>query len=218
MVTCRSKEQLAANVNYCEGERVQKCKFCLNRKIQSNQKFRRWQKSQIQKWSNLEKESSKNQYFSILTKLYSVIIFFMMALQVEFIFLTTFYGLYFNHQFSHITLICQVLTDCYRPLWAAIMYCFKHLSFDLWVLLKLYSFDCSCSAVILESVYRPYFHWKILTLAGIWTQDLPGTKSICYQLSYPGLNVFCHLLTSQFFDFSHSLSHVILKCFFLAFE
>ena len=33
-----------------------------------------------------------------------------------------------------------------------------------------------------------YFHWKILTLAGIWTQDLPGTKPICYQLSYPGFD------------------------------
>ena len=33
-----------------------------------------------------------------------------------------------------------------------------------------------------------YFHWKILALAGIWTQDLPATKRICYQLSYPGLD------------------------------
>ena len=27
-----------------------------------------------------------------------------------------------------------------------------------------------------------YSHWKILLLAGIWTLDLPCTKSICYQL------------------------------------
>ena len=33
-----------------------------------------------------------------------------------------------------------------------------------------------------------YFHWKIIALAGIWTLDLPGTKSICYQLSNPGLD------------------------------
>ena len=33
-----------------------------------------------------------------------------------------------------------------------------------------------------------YFHWKILTLAGIWTRYLTGTKPICYQLSYPGLD------------------------------
>ena len=33
-----------------------------------------------------------------------------------------------------------------------------------------------------------YFHWKILAFAGIWTQDLPGTKLICYQLSYSGLD------------------------------
>ena len=32
------------------------------------------------------------------------------------------------------------------------------------------------------------FHRKILALAGIWTRDLPGTKLICYQLSYPGLD------------------------------
>ena len=33
-----------------------------------------------------------------------------------------------------------------------------------------------------------FFHWKILALARIWTWDLPGTKPICYQLSYPGLD------------------------------
>ena len=31
-------------------------------------------------------------------------------------------------------------------------------------------------------------NWKTLALAGIWTRDLPGTKPICYQLSYPGLD------------------------------
>ena len=31
-----------------------------------------------------------------------------------------------------------------------------------------------------------YFHWKIPALAGICTWDLPGTKPICYQLSYSG--------------------------------
>ena len=49
--------------------------------------------------------------------------------------------------------IFQVLTDSRRPLWAAFMYCFKHLSniglgFNL---------DCSCSVVILESSYRPLY-------------------------------------------------------------
>ena len=29
---------------------------------------------------------------------------------------------------------------------------------------------------------------KILTQ--IWTQDLPGTEPICYQLSYPGLDIY----------------------------
>ena len=35
-----------------------------------------------------------------------------------------------------------------------------------------------------------YFHWKSLALAGIWTRYLPGTKPICYQLSYLGLDLF----------------------------
>ena len=32
--------------------------------------------------------------------------------------------------------------------------------------------------------------WRffMLALAGIWTRDFPGTKPICYQLSYPGLD------------------------------
>ena len=33
-----------------------------------------------------------------------------------------------------------------------------------------------------------YFHWKILSLAGIWTPDLLSTKPMRYQLSYPGLD------------------------------
>ena len=33
-----------------------------------------------------------------------------------------------------------------------------------------------------------YFHWKILSLAWIWTSDLLSTKPMRYQLSYPGLD------------------------------
>ena len=33
------------------------------------------------------------------------------------------------------------------------------------------------------------FHWKIISLARIWTPDLPSTKPICDQLSYPGLDI-----------------------------
>ena len=33
-----------------------------------------------------------------------------------------------------------------------------------------------------------YFHWKIIFLAGIWTLDLPSSKPMHYQLSYPGLD------------------------------
>ena len=35
-----------------------------------------------------------------------------------------------------------------------------------------------------------YFHWKILTFAGIWTSDIPSTKPMRYQSSYPGLDQF----------------------------
>ena len=45
-----------------------------------------------------------------------------------------------------------------------------------------------------------YFHWKILALAGIWTRDLPVTKPICFQLSYPGLvTLFFYFLYFLFF-------------------
>ena len=44
--------------------------------------------------------------------------------------------------------IFQVLTDSCRPLWAAFLYCFKHLSFlNCGHSFKLYSLDCSCSVV-----------------------------------------------------------------------
>ena len=42
-----------------------------------------------------------------------------------------------------------------------------------------------------------YFHWKIFTLAGIWFRDLPSTKRICYQLSYPCLDTY-NFLTFKF--------------------
>ena len=57
-----------------------------------------------------------------------------------------------------------------------------------------------------------YFHWKILDLAGIWTRYLTGTKPICYQLSYPGLD--CHFITPkinrfQFFNIYKFTLHCI---------
>ena len=66
-------------------------------------------------------------------------IFLMLALLVEYIFLTTFYGLYIDYQ--------------------------------IWIIQLL---------VFIE---------KFSPFAGIWTQDLPGTKPIYYQLSYPGLDI-----------------------------
>ena len=48
-----------------------------------------------------------------------------------------------------------------------------------------------------------YFHWKIGSLAGIWTSDLPSTKPMCYQLSYPDLDSSCfsdkHTIHSRYY-------------------
>ena len=41
-----------------------------------------------------------------------------------------------------------------------------------------------------------YIHWKILALAWI----LPGTKPICYQLSYPGLDTLGIMVLTVFFS------------------
>ena len=80
--------------------------------------------------------------------------------------LTTFYGPYFNHKL-HITLsnFFKFLRMPERRIHIGIIYLYSNSN---------------------KSV--TYFHWKILTLAGIWTPDLPGTKPKCYQLSYPGLD------------------------------
>ena len=43
----------------------------------------------------------------------------------------------------------------------------------------------------------PYFTFKILTLARIWTRDLLKTKPICYQLSYPDLDRINYLNIQQ---------------------
>ena len=52
-----------------------------------------------------------------------------------------------------------------------------------------------------------YFHWKILALAEFWTRDLPGTKPICYQLSYSGLDLH------NFFRFCKFFFSLCLKSF-----
>ena len=46
-----------------------------------------------------------------------------------------------------------------------------------------------------------YFHWKILALAGIWTRDLHGTKPICSQLSYLGLDHAVNIVLKIFGNF-----------------
>ena len=81
--------------------------------------------------------------------------FFMLALLVEYIFLTTFYGLYFNHQFTHyIIQFLQVLTCSWWPSVGSFHVLHLHLSF--WLM-------CLCSK----------FEFKLwnntLSLTRIWT-------------------------------------------------
>ena len=49
-----------------------------------------------------------------------------------------------------------------------------------------------------------YFHWKIVALARIWTLYPPGTKQICYQLSYPGLDNDKKILKSRRNDLTYN--------------
>ena len=61
-----------------------------------------------------------------------------------------------------------------------------------------------------------YFQWKI---AGIWTRDILGTKPICYQLSYPGLDWYlktklsCILLLMHITKGTNDLCDIIKGCF-----
>ena len=48
-----------------------------------------------------------------------------------------------------------------------------------------------------------YFHWKILAFAGIWTRDFPGTKQICYQQSYPGLDIIKEITKDLLYHLSY---------------
>ena len=97
----------------------------------------------------------------------------MPVLLVEYMFLTTFDGLYFNHQL-HITFknFFKFLNVSYQPYARAP--------------------DTYWNNILYSNLNRSvtYFHWKILALAGILTQNLPSSKPICYQLSYPGLDFF----------------------------
>ena len=93
-------------------------------------------------------------------------------------------------------------------LWAAFYVLHQHLSFWLvgttsWLLYFCFHQRLACAApkrwskyTIAEYLLEIYIRiqirtihlLKILALAGIRTWDLPGTKPICYQLSYPGLD------------------------------
>ena len=66
----------------------------------------------------------------------------MLVLLVEYIFLTTFYGLYFNHQFYFTITILQVLTCSLWPSVSSFHVLPLHLSFsDLWVVPSLFLFN-----------------------------------------------------------------------------
>ena len=53
-----------------------------------------------------------------------------------------------------------------------------------------YPFDLWYKKYLYSNLNNPvtYFYWNIFAFAGIWTQELTGTKPICYQLSYPGIS------------------------------
>ena len=124
----------------------------------------------------------------------------MLVLLVEYIFLTTIYGLYFNHQL-HITLY-NFLKFLHVSWWISVGSFFHvlylHLSFWLVGTTKLYSLQAlllSYDPWILIA-YQPYVRaptldvfefelYKKLSLAGIPTADLRHAKQVCYQLSHP---------------------------------
>ena len=107
----------------------------------------------------------------------SDMIFLRLALLVEYIFLTTFYGLYFNHKFftHYITQFfkfLQILVDlCGQLSWTALNTCSLTCGYSF----KLYSLDCSCSVVLLESSYRPLSdnHRDVLQITNINRSGLP---------------------------------------------
>ena len=118
-----------------------------------------------------------------------------MALLVEFIFLITFYGLYFNHQL-HIRLynICYSTVTCKVP--SKLNTIAPNATMPIYIFQpymreRLYAVPASTSTMYQSANWIEqiavaiqirinsinYFHWKILALAGICTWDLPGTPS-----------------------------------------
>ena len=96
-------------------------------------------------------------------------IFFNVGSPKESIFLITFYGLYFSHQYINIT---NYMSSWYRP--------------------SVGSFSCTASTLKFDqSSYL--FSLKNSCPCRYLSPGLPrnlGTKPICYQLSYPGLDNF----------------------------
>ena len=119
----------------------------------------------------------------------------MLVLLVEYIFLTTFCGLYLNHQL-HITI--TISSSSYMFM---VTFCEK-LSYQPYMRLRIYMIPASASTMYqsadwieqidanvpiqIQIIQLLIFIEKFLPLPGL--EPLPSTKSICYQLSYPGLD------------------------------
>ena len=103
------------------------------------------------------------------------------------------WSLFYSSIFTHYNFFkfLQMLVDL----------CFKHLSFlTCGYSFKLYSLDCSCSVVLVESSYRLLLIINYLFLlknshpCRNLNPGLPSTKLKCYQLSFPGLDLSRQLL------------------------
>ena len=56
------------------------------------------------------------------------------------------------------------------------------------IMLKIYSYFGIINSYWNSNKSITYFHWKVISIDGIWTSDLPSTKPMRYQLNYPGLD------------------------------
>ena len=132
------------------------------------------------------------------TGVFTIIDFFMLALLRRASFLTTFCGLYFSHHYTYIT---NYFSSWCRPSVGSCHVLHQHMSFWLvgtpFMVVVLLCYQPYARAPNIYWNYNSYsnskksitfFCWKILALARIWTSDLPSTKPMHSQLSYPGLD------------------------------
>ena len=97
-----------------------------------------------------------------------LIIFFMLALLRRISFLTTIYGLYYSHNYTHFANLNFLHAG---PLWAALKYCIYTLLSDLWVLSMFrLSFRFLSYTIRLINTYYCYYY-QILLCVKIYTKD-----------------------------------------------